>query len=283
MNVKLRTMLTRSCLMIGLFGATEKVNGFAWYYSGNLLQNPDASSLSVNPPWTLSTGNWTIQTGPLTLGSYTINSSNGSPWFLNGGGLMITCSTCYNSRTVTLAQTVNLSSSYASLIQNSFSVHFVYGGDAFAVGQGISGSGLPVYYRGSDGYEANYRVDFLNNSGVVLATDTTGPVFNSSFGCVLGTFPKHNYGYRRTVTAVPQATRSIRFTATMMDRLTICYNYSTTSTYRNGFDSLWLELVFLKNSGREAANGQFEEGSAPGPSVKATLTPKPRMRHRSRG
>jgi len=277
MNVKLLTMVTIFCLLM-LSGAKETVNGFTWYHSGNLLQNPDASSSSVNPPWTLSTGNWTIQAGPLTLGSYTINSSNGSPWFLNSGALVVTCSSCYNSRTVTLAQTVNVSS-YSNIIQN-YAMDFVYGGDAFAVGGG-SGSGQAGYYRASDAYQANYRLDFLDSSGQVLATDTTGSLFNSPFGCVLGTFPKQNYGYRRTVTAIPQATHYIRFTATMMDRLTVCYNYSTTSTFRNGFDSLWLDLVFLGGSGRESANSRFKEGSAPGPSVKATLTPKRRVRHRS--
>jgi hypothetical protein len=249
---------------------TGKVGGSAWYHSGNLLQNPDASALTVNP-W-IGTGTWTVTTGPVLLGPLSIDSSDGSPWFLESGGVSVlnACSACFNSRTVTLSQTVNLSS-YFLLIQNS-SIYFVYGGDAFAEGMKFSGSGV-FGYLVSNGYEASYRLDFLNSSGGPLAWDASGPIFNSNFACASGTSAAKNYGYRRTVTAIPKATRSIRFTATMMDTMTVCHNVSTTSTFRNGFDNLWLEFVFDKRHARESVNGRFVPGSPPGSFVKATLMP----------
>jgi len=250
---------------------TGKVGGSVWYHSANLLQNPDASALTVNP-WT-GTGTWTVTTGPVALGSLSIDSSDGSPWFLESGGVSVVnaCTACFNSRTVTLSQTVNLSS-YAFLIQNS-SIYFVYGGDAFAEGMKISGSGV-IGYLVSNGYEASYRLDFLDSSGGPLAWDASGPIFNSMFACASGTSATKNYGYRRTVTAIPSATRFIRFTSAMMDRLTVCYNSSTSSTFKNGFDNLWLEFVFDNRHARESVNGRFAPSSPPGSSVKATLTSK---------
>jgi len=249
--------------------ATVKVGGSVWYHSTNLLQNPDASSSTVTPPWTQSSGTWTVTTGPTTLGSQSINSSDGSPWFRNSQTTSLSCGTCVSTRTVTLVQTVNFNGNFFQTNQAAIE----YGGDAFAVGMTVTGNGNTGYYYASEGYEATYRLDFLDSSGNQLAFDASGPIFNSVFGCPLLHPLKKNYGYRRTVGVnLPTATRSIRFTASMMDKLTVCNNYGTTGTFRNGFDKLWLVLWF---SGPPTISGRFERGSGPGPIVKATVTPKP--------
>jgi hypothetical protein len=284
MVLKLFAILTTLCLLV-LAAATTNVSqnnnrklpqnpkttkyaGGVWYHGANLLQNPDASSSTVSPPWTQSTGNWIVTSGPVVLGSQSIDTSDGSPWFLDSGGVSINlnCSSCSKSRTVELVQTVPFNGAFFQT--NTGAIE--YGGDAFAVGTG-TGSGSSGIYHASEGYEASYRLDFLDSSGQTLATDTSGPVFNSAFGCVLGNLIKNRYGYRRAVGVnIPTATRSIRFTATITDRLSVCYNYSTTGTFRNGLDNLWLVLWV---NGSPTASGA-KQGPAPSPIVKVTLTPK---------
>jgi hypothetical protein len=244
---------------------TAKVGGNFAYHSGNLLKNPDASLPSVNPPWMPNTGNWTVQTG--SVGG--INSSDGSPWFLEAGGIFTNCSgpACYQTRTVTLVQTVDVSG-YSQLI-HTYSTYFEYGGDAFANGT-ASGSGLPNLYHSSTGYQASYTLEFLNSFGNPVGMDMSGPLLSQNFACLFGGLPEHNYGYRRTTTGIPAATRSIRLTAKIVDRLSACYNFSSTGTFWNGFDNLWLDFIYI---GAQPYHDGFTRGSAPGHAEKVKLTP----------
>lgn len=265
---------------------TGKMGGSVWYHSANLLQNPEASSTTVNPPWTQNTGTWIVQSGPAVLGPNSIDSSNASPWFLNTGIVIANgCSTCFSTQTYTLVQTVNLS--VPTGFFKNYVAGFEYGGDAFAEGNSV-GSG-PSGYHASPNVEAIYTLDFLDSAGHPLVNDTSGPTLNLSFGCVLGSLVKgQNYGYRRTVGGVPNATRFVRFTATIKDQIAACNNSSTTGTFKNGFDNLWLVIWVL--GPQTAANvlnrstiGPFERGSGPiGPIMKANLTSKPAVNRHPR-
>lgn len=253
---------------------TGKAAGPVWYHGKNLLQNPDASS-SVNPPWIQSTGTWTVTTGPTTLGTQSIDTSDGSPWFVNSQASNNIVGNGSNTKTVTLAQTVSFDGSFFQTRTGAIE----YGGDAFAVGKG-TGNGNTVSYHHSESYEASYELEFLDSSGNQLAFDASGPIFNSPFGCAAGNPPKTNYGYRRAVGVnIPIATRFIRFTATMTDSLTVCSSWGTTASFRNGFDNLWLVLWI---SGWPSATNPLKQGSAPSPIVKATLTPKAKAKRTQR-
>lgn len=265
---------------------TGKVSGSVWYHSANLLQNPDASSTTVNPPWTQNTGTWTVQSGAVVLGPNSIDSSNGSPWFLkSSSGAIGGCSICSNTQVYTLVQTVNLS--VPTGFFKNYVAGFDYGGDAFAEGSS-SGSGV-LGYHASPSVEATYTLDFLDSLGQPLATDTSGPIFNWPSSCALGSvFKQQNYGYHRTVGGVPNTTRSVRFTATIKDRLDACNNSLTNGTFKNGFDDLWLGLWFLGPQSaaipfHRLAIGPFEQGSGPiGPIMKATLMSKPAVNRHPR-
>jgi len=134
----------------------------------------------------------------------------------------------------------------------------VYRGDAFAVGN-RTGSGSSIY-RSHAGYQASYTLDFFDTAGNLLATDTSGYIFTGpNFACVFLTQPRQSYGYRQIATGTLSATRTIRFTAAMTDRLSVCYNSGiTTATFKNGFDNLWLVVGYL---GSPSAG--FKAGSAP--------------------
>lgn len=245
---------------------TARVEQKWWYHSGNLVQNPHASS-PFNPAWAQSTGNWTVTTG--SVGG--INSSDGSPWFLESGGITINIATASASqyRNVALVQTIDVSA-YSNLIQH-YQTYLEYGGDAFASGT-TSGSGIQNY-QSAAGYQASYSLEFFDSSGNPLSSDTSGPVFPASSGCVSGSLPVQKYGYRRTVTGIPPTTHSIRFTAAMSDRLSVCFNSSTTGTYKNGFDNLWLDFMYLEFPGSQTARSGFTKGSAPGRAEKIKRTP----------
>lgn len=248
--------------------SASKVAGSAWYHTSNLLQNPAASSSTVNPPWTQAVG-WTVQTGPVTVGSSTVDAPDGTPWFLNGGGVNIlnSCASCCNSRSATLAQTINLTP-YAGLLQTHIT-YFVYGGDAFATSHG-TGTGSALCYRRGGGPQATFSLTFFDSNGVQVAYDTSGDLFAPNSSCI---FPlgilRSNAGYRRTVTAVPATARSVRFTATVTDMLCVCCSNSPHSaSFRNGFDNLWLDLAFW---GPSSASQRFQRGDPPGPWVNATI------------
>src|SRR5690349_19850573 len=248
---------------------TARVREKYWYHTGNLLQNPDASQ-PFNPAWAQSTGNWTVNTGQVGSGTNVINSSDGSPWLLEHGSTFTLLSTTSQYRTLTLVQTVDVSA-YSNLIQY-YQTYFEYGGDAFAAGT-ASGSGIPSYYHSAAGYQASYKLEFFDNSGNPLGFDTSGSVFPVNGGCLYGGLPISKYGYRRTVTAVPPKTHTIRFTATVIDRLSVCYNNSTTGTYNNGFDKVWLDFLYLELPDSPTTRSGFTRGSAPGRAEKVKRTP----------
>src|SRR6185295_11948366 len=189
----------------------ERIGGSVWYYSSNLLQNPDASSSSMTA-WTQGGGTWAVTAAPVTLGSYSINSSNGSPWFLNTQLVVAnSCTTCASTRVTTLVQTVDVSA-YANILHAYAHMAVVYRGDAFAVGN-RTGSGSSIY-RSHAGYQASYTLDFFDTAGNLLATDTSGYIFTGpNFACVFLTQPRQSYGYRQIATGILSATRTIRFTA----------------------------------------------------------------------
>jgi hypothetical protein len=200
-----------------------------------------------------------VTTGPATLGSCAINSSDGSPWFLDTGFLAAnnSCGICPTAGRVTkLVQTVDVSA-YANVFHTHAHVAIVYGGDAFALGK-AAGSGTSNYRSQAD-YQAAYTVDLLDSAGNLLATDTSGFVFaGPNFACIFTTRCRQNYGYRQIVSVVPAATRKVRFTATMTDRLSVCYNTATSATFKNGFDNLWLVVGYAGPQGLG-----FEAGPAP--------------------
>jgi hypothetical protein len=236
-----------------------KVGGNVPYHSGNLLQNPNAQS-PFNPAWTQSQGNWSIQTGSVNG----LNSPDGTPWFLETGPILISCSTCFLTRTVSLVQTVDISA-YKNLI-HAYNTYFEYGGDAF--GRGItSGNGIS-----SAGLQASYTLEFFDSSGAQLGMDTSGPLLDLNFSCSFASGFKKNAGYRQTTTGIPDRTRSIRFTAKMLDRLSVCNTtFFSSGAFYNGFDNLWLDFIYL--DGIKAQRG-FTQGSAPGPAEKVKLTPR---------
>jgi hypothetical protein len=226
------------------FQACARVGGSGtrWLRTGNLLQNATASS-STLANWTQN-GTWTVNSGPVTLGSFTIDSCDGSPWFLasNGVGLASSCSACQATKTAGLEQTVTF-----PVRPGFFGTHVAYveyGGDVFAAAT-ATGSGVPGYQRHA-GYDAEIAVAFLDSLGQVVATDTSGPIIQTVMQCV--GFPVNTFQrctFRRTVNNIPAATVAVRFTATATNRLDACNNTSTSSTYRNGFDNLYLDLGYL--------------------------------------
>jgi hypothetical protein len=247
---------------------TAKVGGTVPYHSGNLLKNPDASSGST-APWSSSL-NWTINTGPATLGAFSIDSCDQSPWFLQLRGMQVTCSSCAWSNTPSsLVQTIDVSA-YSNLI-HAYSTYFEYGGDAFAEGVKVSGNGCPpMAYQTSTGYKATYRLDFYDKYGNNIGFDISGNIFPAPPPCLFAsTPPQHICGYRRTVGALPNKTRSVRFTAAITDVTTVCCNYMTTSQFKNGFDNLWLDFIYL---GAQTAHRGFHKGSAPRGAVKVKAT-----------
>ena len=244
--------------------------GGAWCHTGNLLANPGASSLTV-PPWTVVAGNWSVTSGPVTipgLPGYSINSANNSPWFLDSGSYTTTatCSNCSSGRSVALSQTINI-----AIPSSSVSV-FEYGGDAFALGKITAGNGYPGYYYAGQSMQAKYKVEFFDHYGNLLAWDETPDVFNSlPLSCVIHSFQNQSYAYRRVVGNVPGSARTVRFTATLRNMIAVCDNYSTTATYRNGLDNLWLTLWY---SCAGVSANRVNRGTAPHHVVKAHLTSK---------
>src|SRR5205823_635959 len=135
-------------------GSWAKVGGNTWYHTANLLKNPSASISSVSPYWA-QTGTWTVHSGSVTIGSLTMNSSDGSPWFLAAPTTSVgaTCSSCASNVTIALTQTVDLSA-YANTI-HAYSTGITYGGEALAEGR-ASGTGMSGYYHSQAGYEASF-------------------------------------------------------------------------------------------------------------------------------
>jgi hypothetical protein len=246
---------------------------FTVVHTGNLLQNPAASSGSVSP-W-IPTGAWAVQNGPEVLaGGNVLSNCDGSRWFLNHRGLTLNpCSSCQLYANVFLTQTVSLSS-YASIIQNS-TPRLVYGGDAFAALKAVSGtcySGQPFCHAGA--YEVNFKVEFLNSSGGTIISNTSGAIFSPMYSCVTPGGMKKKCGYRQTVNTIPAGASSVRFTAKMTDGLSACNNPTTTLTFSNGFDNLFMEIVYSQDESGHHESGRIKKPPGPRPSVKATPTPK---------
>src|SRR3954451_5134447 len=240
-----RALLLLWCVILfTTLGSRARVGGNTWYQTANLLKNPSASIPSVSPYWA-QTGTWSINSGSVTIGSLTMNSSDASPWFLAAptAYVVATCSSCGSNVTVALTQTVDLSA-YANTI-HAYSTGITYGGEALAEGR-ASGTGMAGYYHSQAGYEASFTLEFLDANGNVIASDTTGNILTGpTYGCVLGSWVRQTVGYRRTVSGIPQAARAVRFIARMNDRLSTCYNQTSSAGFRNGFDSLSLEFGYL--------------------------------------
>jgi len=239
----LQALLTCYVLLIAPQPHEARVGGTTWYHSTNLLKNPSASTSGLSP-WS-QTGTWSVATGPVSIGSLTMNSPDGTPWFLNASSASAnsTCGTCGAGVNVSLSQIVDLSP-YANTL-HCCSTGITYGGDAFGEGR-HSGSGTPGYYHAQASYQASYTVQFYDANGNLLVSDTSGYVFSGpNFGCILPTVVRQTPGYRRTVSGIPEAARSVRFTASFENKLSVCYNNATSAGFRNGFDNLYLDFGYL--------------------------------------
>jgi hypothetical protein len=165
-----------------------------------------------------------------------------------------------------LTQTIDFAP-YGGILK-TYQSYTAYGGDAFAAGI-KNGTGV-AGYQSSVGYQAVYRVDFIDSNGNTIASDFSPPLLSPSFGCVLPVQKQQQYGYRRTITGIPANTRWVKFTATITDKVSACMNSSTTGNFQNGFDNLWFELVY---NGRMVI-ARFKKGPPPGPAVKLKQNPK---------
>jgi hypothetical protein len=202
-----------------------------------------------------------------------MDSCDQSPWFLLSRGSQVTCNNCSSNALVSLVQTIDISA-FTSLI-HTYSTYFEYGGDAFAEGVKVSGNGCPpMAYQTSTSYKATFRLDFYDKYGNSLGFDTPGNIFPAPTPCLFGsTPPQHSCGYRRAVGGIPAWARSVRFTAEITDVTTVCCSYLTNSQFKNGFDNLWVDFVYL---GAQSAHRGFHKGSAPTGVVKVKVTPKRR-------
>lgn len=259
--VSMVLLCTHGCQRQASQQTAARVGGSVWHYSSNLLKNPDAASLSVPPFWQQTSGTWSVSTTPVTISSLSINSSDGSPWFLNTSSAFhnSNCSSCGKNVTATLTQVVNLSVTQQGILNTHAQAGFVYGGDAFAAGSHSGTGSGSAQYGAQNSYEATFTLRFFRGS-TFLGSDTTGNIFASVPFCFAPTQVDKSYGYRRTVINIPAGTTTIHFVATVLDRLRMCNNQSTGATFKNGFDNLWLQFAFL---GAPTATLSFQRGPAP--------------------
>jgi hypothetical protein len=164
------------------------------------LANPGFESGFTS--WTARSTNLNVATGTTSVGANTLSPTEGGNW-LSGGHLpYTTTSSNVNVGLMYFKQTVDVSD-FASIDS------VTYGGDFFAAGQILSGSGFVRLDRPT---VADMWVKYFNSSGGQLGNTyefdaPTGPADITTLLLV--------DDFRKTVTGIPAGTASIEFNAGM--------------------------------------------------------------------